>query len=82
MPDTQAILDTVLARADDAARARFEVALFPERKSSRPAVCETWTEDVERAAVCVSRQDFPFASTLLNRRPGSRDPRGSDGSGR
>ena len=36
-PDTQAILDTALARADSAAHARFEALLFPERKSTRPA---------------------------------------------
>ncbi|MDV7215492.1 helix-turn-helix domain-containing protein [Streptomyces prunicolor] len=80
-PDTQAILDTALARADAAAHARFEAVLFPERTSARPADYETWTEDIERAVVCVSRQDFPFASTLLNRWLGSRDPRGLDGKG-
>lgn len=37
-PDTQAILDTALARADTAAHARFEAARFPERKSARPAL--------------------------------------------
>lgn len=35
-PDTQAILDTALARADSAAHARFEALLFRERKSARP----------------------------------------------
>lgn len=80
-PDTQAILDTALARADVATHARFETVLFPERKSARPADYETWTEDIERAVVCVSRQDFPFASTLLNRWLGSHDPRGLDAKG-
>ncbi|MDX3747923.1 hypothetical protein [Streptomyces sp. AK08-02] len=73
-PDTQAILDTALARADAAAHARFEAVLCPERKSARPADYETWTEDIERAVVCVSRQNFSFASTLLNRWLGSHDP--------
>ncbi|WP_328830845.1 hypothetical protein OHT77_25860 [Streptomyces sp. NBC_00252] len=80
-PDTQAILDTALARADAAAHARFEAVLFPERKSVRPADYETWTEDIERAVVCVSRQDFPFAATLLNRWLASRDAHGLDDKG-
>ncbi|MEU1407995.1 hypothetical protein ABZ471_37725 [Streptomyces sp. NPDC005728] len=80
-PDTQAILDTALARADSAAQARFEAVLFPERKSARPADYETWTEDIERAVVCISRQDFPFASTLLNRWLGSRAPHQLDDKG-
>lgn len=80
-PDTQAILDTALARADPAAHARFETLLFPERKSARPADYETWTEDIERAVVCVSRQNFPFASTLLNRWLGRHDPRDLDDRG-
>jgi transcriptional regulator with XRE-family HTH domain len=80
-PDTQAILDTALARADSAAQARFEAVLFPERKSARPADYETWTEDIERAVVCISRQDFPFASTLLNRWLSSRTPQQLDDKG-
>jgi tetratricopeptide (TPR) repeat protein len=80
-PDTQAILDTALARADAAAHARFEAVLFPERKSVRPADYETWTEDIERAVVCVSRQDFPFAATLLSRWLASRDAHGLDDKG-
>jgi len=80
-PDTQAILDTALARADTAAHARFETLLFPERKGGRPADYETWTEDIERAVVCISRQDFPFASTLLNRWLGRHDPHNLDDKG-
>ncbi|MFJ9898535.1 helix-turn-helix domain-containing protein [Streptomyces sp. NPDC091280] len=80
-PDTQAILDTALARADAAAHAWFEAVLFPERKSVRPADYETWTEDIERAVVCVRRQDFPFAATLLNRWLASRDAHGLDDKG-
>ncbi|WP_406482428.1 helix-turn-helix domain-containing protein [Streptomyces sp. NBC_01615] len=80
-PDTQAILDTALARADAAVHARFEAVLFPERESARPAAYETWTEDIERAVVCISRQNFPFASTLLNRWLASRDPHHLDDKG-
>ncbi|MFF4693405.1 helix-turn-helix domain-containing protein [Streptomyces sp. NPDC001307] len=80
-PDTQAILDTALARADAAAQARFEALLFPERKSTRAADYETWTEDIERAVVCISRQNFPFASTLLNRWLTGHDPHALDDKG-
>ncbi|MCX4764136.1 hypothetical protein OG562_24885 [Streptomyces sp. NBC_01275] len=79
-PDTQAILDTALARADGAAHARFEAVLYPQRggERSHPADYESWTEDIERAVVCVSRQDFSFASALLNRWLAPRDPHGLD----
>jgi transcriptional regulator with XRE-family HTH domain len=80
-PDTQAILDTALARADAAAQARFENFLYPDRKSTRPADYETWTEDIERAVVCISRQNFPFATTLLNRWLGRLDPHQLDHKG-
>ncbi|MFH9662969.1 helix-turn-helix domain-containing protein [Streptomyces sp. NPDC017248] len=80
-PDTQAILDTALGRADCAAHARFEALLFPERKAMRPADYETWAEDIERAVVCVSRQNFSFASELLNRWLASRDPQHLDARG-
>ncbi|WP_329275680.1 helix-turn-helix domain-containing protein [Streptomyces sp. NBC_01451] len=80
-PDTQAILDTSLARADAAAHARFEAVLFPGRKCARSADYETWTEDIERAVVCVGRQDFSFAATLLNRWLASRDAHGLDDKG-
>ncbi|MFH9672504.1 helix-turn-helix domain-containing protein [Streptomyces sp. NPDC017405] len=80
-PDTQAILDTALARADAAAQARFENFLYPDRKSTRPADYETWTEEIERAVVCISRQNFPFATTLLNRWLGRLDPHQLDHKG-
>ncbi|MGV9497697.1 helix-turn-helix domain-containing protein [Streptomyces sp. NPDC003642] len=82
-PDTQAILDTALARADTAAQSRFERALSPVRQiPAQPADHETWTEDIERAGVCISRQDFPFASALLNRWLGSHEPHRLDDKGR
>lgn len=74
-PDTQAILDAALALADTTAQARFEQLLaqdsFRRRPSGAPSLAvaehETWTEDLERVVVCLDRQDFAFASTLLNR---------------
>lgn len=73
-PDSQAMLDTVLSRADGAAMQRFEmlyrsgtgpsfvVALRPQSWEF-----ESWTDDLERASVALSRQDFGSASTLVDR---------------
>ncbi|MFJ8230189.1 helix-turn-helix domain-containing protein [Streptomyces sp. NPDC094448] len=73
-PDTQAILDTALARADEASHARFEEALHGRR--SIPSVDhEAWAEDLDRAIVCLSHQRFAFASELLNRWLSRHDPR-------
>ncbi|MFE2583754.1 helix-turn-helix domain-containing protein [Streptomyces sp. NPDC059378] len=80
-PDTQAILDTALARADTNVHARFEALLFPGRTHARPADYETWTEDIERAVACISRQNFPFATSLLNRWLGRHDPQALDDKG-
>ncbi|WP_405596274.1 hypothetical protein OG741_08930 [Streptomyces sp. NBC_01410] len=81
-PDTQAILDTALARATSAVHARFETLLSGSTRRSRVrADYETWTEDIDRAIVCLSRQDFTFASSLLNRWLGPNDPRGLDDKG-
>lgn len=81
-PDTQAILDTALARADAAVHARFETLLSGDTQRPRPrADYETWTEDIDRAIVCLSRQNFTFASSLLNRWLGPHDPRGLDDKG-
>lgn len=73
-PDTQAILDTALARSDTTVQARFDQLLetSSERRPSRApyltiADHETWTEDLERIVVCLDRQDFAFAATLLER---------------
>lgn len=87
-PDTQAILDTALDRADATAQARFEQllqgSLGPRRcgpLSLTIADQETWTEDLERIVVCLDRQDFDFAATLLERwlrraQPGDLDDQG------
>lgn len=73
-PDTQAILDTALARSEASVQARFEQLLATssrQRPSEIPSPTladhETWTEDLERIVVCLDRQDFAFAATLLNR---------------
>ncbi|MFF2812721.1 hypothetical protein ACFVT2_37245 [Streptomyces sp. NPDC058000] len=86
-PDTQAILDTALARGDTLAHVRFEALLSRSgdghagRRPVRAADYETWTEDMDRALVCLSRQNFSFASDLLNRWLGRLDPRVLDGEG-
>ncbi|MFI5723530.1 helix-turn-helix domain-containing protein [Streptomyces cyaneofuscatus] len=77
--DTQAILDTALARADPAAHLRFEANLSEAGRAGggprqrvtasgpRAWEYETWADDLERAAVCLSRQAFGFAGSLLDR---------------
>ncbi|NBE50606.1 helix-turn-helix domain-containing protein [Streptomyces boluensis] len=78
-PDTQAILDTALARADAAVHLRFETLLSElghgasggRRRVTtvgpRAWEYESWTDDLDRAAVALSRQSFAFADTLLGR---------------
>lgn len=86
-PDTQAILDTALARADALARGRFESILARSNDGHaahtpiRAADYETWTEDIDRALVCLSRQNFSFASSLLNRWLTRHNPRALDPKG-
>ncbi|MFI6769612.1 helix-turn-helix domain-containing protein [Streptomyces sp. NPDC050355] len=78
-PDTQAILDTALARADAAVHLRFETLLS---EAGRPAAgqgrrvtasgpraweYESWTDDLDRVVVALSRQSFAFADNLLGR---------------
>ncbi|WP_255954553.1 helix-turn-helix domain-containing protein [Streptomyces odontomachi] len=81
-PDSQAILDTALARAGAEAQHRFERFLRPDETTGRPADYETWTDDIERAVVSISRQDFPFATALLNRWLSRHDPHALDDKGR
>jgi len=79
-PDTQAILDTALARADAAAHLRFETFLSEaERPGTQTAgrrvtptgplawEYESWTDDLDRAVVALARQDFTFAESLISR---------------
>lgn len=78
-PDTQAILDTSLARADTAAHLRFEKNLSAAGSPSggpgrhvtvagpRAWEYESWTDDLDRVVVALSRQNFAFADVLLKR---------------
>lgn len=71
-PDSQAILDTALARATAEEQARFETLLAPRHgpglgPRARSAEYETWSEDLDRTVVCLSRQNFAFADSLLGR---------------
>ncbi|MEU9028268.1 hypothetical protein AB0D46_12140 [Streptomyces sp. NPDC048383] len=77
--DTQAILDTALARADVATHLRFETFLSETGRTcsmggrrttaSGPMAWEheSWTDDLERAVVALSRQDFAFGEALIRR---------------
>ncbi len=79
-PDTQAILDTALARADAGVHLRFETNLSEAGHlavsglSRRVTVAgpraweyESWSDDLDRVSVALSRQNFAFADNLLNR---------------
>ncbi|GHJ34406.1 DNA-binding transcriptional regulator [Streptomyces sp. TS71-3] len=77
-PDTQAILDTALARADAAVHLRFETFLSeagPSAGSARRITAagpraweyESWTDDLDRVVAALSRQNFAFAGNLLDR---------------
>ncbi|EDY43088.1 conserved hypothetical protein [Streptomyces sp. SPB074] len=78
-PDTQAILDTALGRADAAVHLRFETLLSEMAGSVATAgrrvtpsgprawEYESWADDLDRVVVALSRQDFAFADSLLTR---------------
>ncbi|MFJ9692564.1 hypothetical protein [Kitasatospora sp. NPDC101183] len=75
-PDTQAIFDTVLRQCDPGARIRFEALVAQQtgapvhaqlQAGPRAWEYESWTEDIERAVLAASRQDFVFAGSLLER---------------
>ncbi|MEV5874273.1 helix-turn-helix domain-containing protein [Streptomyces sp. NPDC052101] len=78
-PDTQAILDTALGRADASVHLRFET-LLSEMASAvtsagrrvtasgpRAWEYESWADDLDRVVVALSRQNFAFADNLLGR---------------
>ncbi|GAA4660977.1 MULTISPECIES: helix-turn-helix domain-containing protein [Amycolatopsis] len=84
-PDTQAILDTALARAEPEARRRFDLLLQQSDEPAAPGVSgydyEAWADDLDRTMACLGRQEFPLARTLLDRwlrryQPNSNDTRG------
>ncbi|WP_328720744.1 helix-turn-helix domain-containing protein [Streptomyces sp. NBC_00247] len=78
-PDTQAILDTALGRADAHAHLRFETLLFEMASTVQGAgrrvttsgprawEYESWADDLDRVVVALARQNFAFADSLLNR---------------
>lgn len=76
-PDTQALLDTALMRATPDQQRLFHLLLADSAihgtvsghgsESPRPWEYETWADDLERAVVELSRQQFPAALALLNR---------------
>ncbi|WP_431895945.1 helix-turn-helix domain-containing protein [Nonomuraea sp. bgisy101] len=91
-PDTQAILDVALARADAAAHLRFETclsemsrvpAIAPRVTTAGPRMWEyeTWTDDLDRVVVALAKQSFAFAEAMLGRwltrfQPGDLDDKG------
>jgi transcriptional regulator with XRE-family HTH domain len=87
-PDTQAILDTALDRADSGVQLRFRLLLDGEPSppswagSAAPAWdYETWADDLDRAVVALPRQDFVACTWLIGRwlircSPGRLDSRG------
>ncbi|MDI3390001.1 hypothetical protein QIS99_27970 [Streptomyces sp. B-S-A8] len=79
-PDTQAILDTALGRADAAVHLRFETLLSemtsPVQNAGRRRVTasgprtweyESWADDLDRVVVALSRQNFASANSLITR---------------
>ncbi|MCX4828317.1 hypothetical protein OG785_17360 [Streptomyces sp. NBC_00006] len=78
-PDTQAILDTALGRADAAVHLRFETLLSETAgavtaagrrvtaSGPRAWEYESWADDLDRVVVALSRQNFAFADSLLDR---------------
>jgi transcriptional regulator with XRE-family HTH domain len=78
-PDTQAILDTALGRADAPTHLRFETLLSEMAGTVQNAgrrvttvgprawEYESWAEDLDRVVVALSRQNFAFADSLLSR---------------
>ncbi|MFJ2420728.1 helix-turn-helix domain-containing protein [Streptomyces brevispora] len=78
-PDTQAILDTAIGRADASVHLSFETLLSemtsPMATTHRRVTasgpraweCESWADDLDRVVIALSRQNFGFADSLLIR---------------
>ena len=73
-PDTQAILDTALQRGSADQPARFQVllagtpsALSLARKAPSVWDFETWADDLDRAVIALSPQDFTTSTMLTGR---------------
>ncbi len=87
--ESQVTLDTALAQANAATHVRFSTELAKQVAGDtsleaagrvtipRPRAwdCETWADDLERAVVALSRQNFPFAESLLRRWASPAKPR-------
>ena len=80
-PDSQALLDTALAKADAGVRLRFDTAVGVGGQAATACDHESWTEDLERAIAYTSRQDFDLASTMLDRWLGVHEPARLDSRG-
>jgi transcriptional regulator with XRE-family HTH domain len=90
-PDSQAILDTALARCDPATHLRFEILLAedpagtPRRLAAIPGPrswdYESWSEDIERSVTALNGQNFTFAASLLDRWLTRYPPRDLDATG-
>lgn len=89
-PHMQAVLDTTLSKADADAKLRFELLLMEDgnaplaqhyRSGPREWDYETWTDDLGRAAACLTRQDFKFAASLVDRWLRRFDPQSLDSHG-
>ncbi len=90
-PDTQAILDTALSRANSDERLRFQLLLAESGGASAvrltlPSVpqdwdYETWADDLDRVVIFLSRQNFTAATTLLHRWLSRHPADGLDGKG-
>lgn len=84
-PDTQAILDTALARADPDAQRRFDLLLHSggeDATTEQPQAAlydyEAWADDLDRTLACLGRQEFPQARMLLDRWLNRFEPRSND----
>ncbi|WNV85013.1 hypothetical protein [Umezawaea sp. Da 62-37] len=69
-PDTQAMLDAALARADTQTRVRF-AAILSELDDHfewcTTIDVDTWEEDLDRVLICLSHQEFRLATRLLDK---------------
>jgi transcriptional regulator with XRE-family HTH domain len=75
-PHMQAVLDTALGQADADVKLRFELLVAEvtevsvqrhRHPSPRSWEYESWTDDLDRALVALSGQEFAFAERLLTR---------------
>ncbi|GAA4030597.1 hypothetical protein GCM10022247_64600 [Allokutzneria multivorans] len=68
--EIQQVLDTALERADSAAKRRFLTSLRSSTASeaaAAPGDLDSWEDDIDRAMICLGRQQFRTARGLLDR---------------